>query len=414
MSAIWLLVTCLLAGDALGKLEFGSTRKDASRFEGTPFASLLLELGNVGAVHLRNSQHNVHTTSPRIAHEASRRSEPIANLVSEVKIPAVNWMRIDDSREPSEGANTQTMPLFLHSYTAEDDVPYTPYTEEALTIFEPRYCEMYEHIVMSGSRRFAVAAVNDDEEIMETAVVFYLRDFQKVNDVESSVVRYVGHHAVTGRVKILKVLNPGDRMNRDTYLRAEVEDLEHVVEANPEIPAEELEVKNLFREYVYLQHKMNEDVRFSTNLTHTLTFDQSTEANDDNTGLWGVITLWKQLLEARVHKAKEKRTNEMRAVQRALEARLDAGMETADSKRERLAGEVTKIIKASKDDLKISNSYPANEGMLAIIQSPSHSERLSIFKYLLDEQYRRLKTMQALQSLSMQVSSNMNSNDAGN
>jgi hypothetical protein len=412
MCALWLLVTGLLAGHALGKLQFGSTRRNATRFEGTPFANLLLELGNLGAVQLRNNQHNVHTATPHRAREVSRRSEPVADLVSEAVVPTVHWMSFDESREPSEGAKTETMPLFLHSYTAEDDVPYTPYTDEALTIFEPRYCDMYQDIIFSGARSFAVAAVNDDEEIMETAVVFFLKDLRKVNDVESSVVRYVGHHSIIGRVKILKVLNPEDRMNRDTYLRAEVEDVSDI---STDSRDQELEVKNLFRDYVYLQHKMEEDVRFSTNLTHTMTFGNGTESTDDNTGLWGIVTLWKQLLEARVHRAKEKRTNEMRAVQRALEARHDAGLETADSKRAKLAEEITKIIRASKEDLKISNSYPANDGMLAIIQSPSHSERLSIFQHLLDEQYRRLKTMQALKSLSdMQLDFNVNANEEAN
>ena len=103
---------------------------------------------------------------------------------------------------------------------------YLPNTQHVLNIFEPRYRKMYNDILFSGSRQFAVCYVSDTGQFAETASVFYLEDLKEVSEQTKDQVKYVCKHKCTKRIRIKKVLNPKAWGDASTYLRVEAEELD--------------------------------------------------------------------------------------------------------------------------------------------------------------------------------------------
>ncbi len=261
------------------------------------------------------------------------------------------------------------MPLFPLGVT------YLPHTSHVLNIFEPRYRSMYNDILMSGARRFAV--VNIDQEtgrLAEVGSIFYLDELKEVSEQTQDRVKYVGQHSVIGRVRLRKVrhrlrvsgrqrarrpanaprspsphpahhsqptapsrparqvLNPSVMATRETYLRAEVEAIADVDDA-VDTSADEAAAASQFANLVDVQAKLNEEPRFTASVKGTLSFargeeprpaarptGEGDESGDDGEeseeekvekGLWGTILLWQQFLEQRMQVVGQKMQREI-------------------------------------------------------------------------------------------------------
>ena len=113
-----------------------------------------------------------------------------------------------------------------------------PKTEHTLNIFEPRYRKLYNDILFSGSRRFAVCAFDSETgSLSEVGSVFYLKDLKEVSEQTGDAVKYVCEHEVVrttfaffarghdklvqviGRVRLTKILNPSAWRDASTYLK---------------------------------------------------------------------------------------------------------------------------------------------------------------------------------------------------
>ena len=147
-------------------------------------------------------------------------------------IDSVSWLPSVSSSSPSrsvfdsamntsddddeEGPLTETLPLFPLG-----GIVYTPNSEHILNIFEPRYRQMYNDILMNGSKRFVVAMCHPSEEgrFAQVGVLFSLEELKEVSEMTNDQVKYICNHRVTGRVKLHKVLNPEAWESRDTYLK---------------------------------------------------------------------------------------------------------------------------------------------------------------------------------------------------
>lgn len=147
-------------------------------------------------------------------------------------IDSVNWLpsvyNNDPSRSVFDAATTtssddtddskltETLPLFPMG-----GIVYTPNSEHILNIFEPRYRQMYNDILMNGSKRFVVAMSHPSEEgrFAQMGVIFSLEELKEVSEMTNDQVKYICNHRVTGRVKLHKVLNPEAWQTRDTYLK---------------------------------------------------------------------------------------------------------------------------------------------------------------------------------------------------
>merc|ERR1711871_421813 len=206
-------------------------------------------------------------------------------------LPAIDPAAADVSEgyQPAEGATV--MPLFPLGVT------YLPYTTPVLNIFEPRYRAMYNDILFSGARRFMVCNVDAETgRLAETGVIFYLDELKEVSEQTNDRVKYVTQHSVIGRVNLKKILNPAAWTSRDTYLKAEIEEVVDV-DADDDLSAREAEVQAQFEALVDLQAELKEEPRFTDAVKATLTFTRGTSADDK--GLWGTVVLWQQFLEQR-------------------------------------------------------------------------------------------------------------------
>jgi Lon protease-like protein len=113
------------------------------------------------------------------------------------------------------GGGTETLPLFPLGGI------YTPNSEHVLNIFEPRYRQMYNDILMNGSKRFVVSMCHPAEEgrFASVGVLFSLEELKEVSEMTGDRVKYICNHRVTGRVRLHEVLNPEAWESRDTYLK---------------------------------------------------------------------------------------------------------------------------------------------------------------------------------------------------
>ena len=185
--------------------------------------------------------------------------------------------------------NATVLPLFPLGATV-----YTPYSEHRLNIFEPRYRAMYNDILFSGARRFAVCTMHpEDGRFSEYATVFYLKDLKEVSEQTNDAVKFVCDHEVIGRVKINKILNPSAWEKRDTYLKIEVDYQEDGEEAEEEIMKVEAALKEEYGALVNLQHDLAEGVKFTKdsveNFNTTL-----------GKGFWTTVEMWQGFQQQRL------------------------------------------------------------------------------------------------------------------
>mmetsp|Transcript_17680 Transcript_17680/g.40980 ORF Transcript_17680/g.40980 Transcript_17680/m.40980 type:complete len:457 (+) Transcript_17680:62-1432(+) len=111
------------------------------------------------------------------------------------------------------------------------DTPYLPHSKHTLNIFEPRYRAMYNDMLVSGGRRCVVPHVYSDDagkgvRLGKVGVVFYLTELNDISESTGDQMKYRCEHELIGRVRIKGITNPQDFATANTYLKAEVEDLE--------------------------------------------------------------------------------------------------------------------------------------------------------------------------------------------
>jgi len=238
-------------------------------------------------------------------------------------------------------------------------IVYTPNSEHVLNIFEPRYRQMYNDILMNGTKRFVVAMSHPEIEgtFAKVGVVFQLEDLKEVSEQTGDQIKYVCNHKVVGRVLIHRVLNPEVWNTRETYLRVEGlvidetdgededekdktvtndndddddeddddDDDEDGTKKDPNVTGKdeaiskaaystllaalsksqnpppppskkELRFRESFKALVDKQHKIEEDIRFTEASVSTLAVAPG--GGDD--GLWMTVRLWQSFIEQRL------------------------------------------------------------------------------------------------------------------
>ena len=118
------------------------------------------------------------------------------------------------------GDDADVLPLFPLG-----GIVYTPNSEHILNVFEPRHREMYNDILMNGTKRFVVSMSHPSEEgrFAQMGVLFHLEDLKEVSEQTADQIKHICNHKVVGRVKLNRVLNPEVWTSRETYLRVEGE-----------------------------------------------------------------------------------------------------------------------------------------------------------------------------------------------
>ena len=205
-------------------------------------------------------------------------------------------------------------------------IVYTPCSDHILNIFEPRYRELYNDILMNGSKRFIVSMSHPTQEgtFAETGVIFQLLDLKEVSGLTGDQIKYICNHRVVGRVQLHRILNPEAWKTRETYLRVEAtaiqeptdrrleelsalqnesstkvsdttsdlyRDLKKISKSN-----EENELIQSFEYLVKLQHDLEEDVRFTRSSISAL----AVSPGDGDDSLWQSVRLWQSFIEQRL------------------------------------------------------------------------------------------------------------------
>ncbi len=288
---------------------------------------------------------------PQITHD---------DMIGEM-IDSIDWMPsvydMDDASRSSPSSirkDSRILPLLPLSEVL------TPFSDHTLSIYEPRYIELYDYLLddeKSGKPEFVVSLAHPSEDgvFASYGVLFKIKDFVEMDEdeaqdiygndeegqlggllEESAAVKYVATHTATKIVKIRKVLNPASWDKEDTYLRveavvtddlkgssakeAEMEDAP-VASAStiksprkwksdetegPVRPAPRkrqqsryediIDLRECFSELVRTQHELKEDIKFTKDSAAAF----ARGISDGPRGFWLTILSWQQFLEQRI------------------------------------------------------------------------------------------------------------------
>ena len=332
-----------------------------------------------------------------------------------------------------EEENSETLPLFPLG-----GVVYTPNSEHVLNIFEPRYRQMYNDILINGSKRFVVSMSHPNEEgrFAQVGVLFSLEELKEVSEMTADRVKYICNHRVTGRVKLHKVLNPEAWESRETYLKvkgtiiddtghleAEKDDNESAVAMDESISKamvselkkaaaadalekspEEEALSQSFSNLVELQHDLTEDVRFTRASVKSFGVADGTDIDPN---LWTSIRLWQSYAEQRL----VARQNEMqKEFQEKLVEFLKKDMGDDNDEQElpsaigfedlspELQNELAELQKRMTSELK-PLLLEQTLSMQKILEANDHEGRVELMRYFVDAERKRLQAKKTLKSM---------------
>lgn len=265
-------------------------------------------------------------------------------------------------------------------------IVYLPNTEHTLNIFEPRYRKMYNDILLSGSRSFAVTMVGPDGSFAEYASIFYLDDLKEVSEQTKDQVKYVCQHKVTKRVRLKKVLNPSAWRDASTYLQVEVEEVEDV-EDDASTEADIAELCNDMDLVVNLQNEFKEEPRFSPQLKGVFTADSMAAAGEEEGGedkVWAMASLWQTFAGERMSDVQRKGAN---LIEQKLLAYLTKNgtvpVESLKGKQLSIPPELEKQVSAMTAAVKLDLAERAPTMTVPyqqLMQSESRGERVRILR----------------------------------
>ncbi|CAE7571726.1 unnamed protein product [Symbiodinium sp. CCMP2592] len=272
--------------------------------------------------------------------------------------------------------------------------PFMPYTKQSLQIFEPRYRQLYDNILLSGSRRFVVCPVDprseDSLRLGEVGVVFYLDDLKDLSEQTQDRVKYVCEHSVIGRVKLKRVLNPADWFSRSTYLRAETDPVEDT-DTDVDSSLLEQEVMQLMRDLVPLYGELGQPT-YDVSL-----LERRNSSRAEEGGLWSLGEVWVQLLGAQLQTKRKLFEGRLQDILRSYAKSGQTELRITDLPPEALAD----IKRLEQEFQAMGNKMVMQQlefGQL-LIQTDSHRGRLEQFKSALDEEYRKLIAQKSLKHL---------------
>jgi hypothetical protein len=151
------------------------------------------------------------------------------------KIDKVSWLPVIE-KTPSSSSNhvdnNTILPLFplsgpmysptgpLPRFSSFSDIP-TPGMLIDLKIFEPRYRQLYNDLIVSGSRKFVVPFAHPTipGKFASIGLLFEIMQVKEVADETNGQVQYLCNHLVTKPVKMKAIINPEVWSTQETYLK---------------------------------------------------------------------------------------------------------------------------------------------------------------------------------------------------
>eukprot|EP00580_Thalassiosira_gravida_P016108 CAMPEP_0201668092 /NCGR_PEP_ID=MMETSP0494-20130426/17904_1 /ASSEMBLY_ACC=CAM_ASM_000839 /TAXON_ID=420259 /ORGANISM="Thalassiosira gravida, Strain GMp14c1" /LENGTH=478 /DNA_ID=CAMNT_0048148313 /DNA_START=122 /DNA_END=1555 /DNA_ORIENTATION=+ len=385
----------------------------------------------------RNNLHQLHMTDDDENNPLSRGVDSVTWLPSVYDAsPSRSVFDAATTASIEEEGVTETLPLFPLG-----GIVYTPNSEHILNIFEPRYRQMYNDILMNGSKRFVVAMCHPSEEgrFAQVGVLFSLEELKEVSEMTADRVKYICNHRVTGRVRLHKVLNPEAWQNRDTYLKVKgtiIDDTGEVFKSDNdtdddssidenisktflsavkkavaadaiEKTPEESSLAQSFSDLVELQHDLSEDVRFTRASVQSFGVAEGTDVDPN---LWTSIRLWQSYAEQRLVAGQNEMQKEFQ--ERLVEyLKKDLG-DKGDGKGEEelpsaigfqdlspeLQAELIDLQKRMTAELK-PLMLEQTLSMQKILEAADHEERVALMQYFVDAERKRLQAKKTLKGM---------------
>ena len=309
-------------------------------------------------------------------------------------LPKMNPTKATET-DPALAEGEMVLPMFpLGSHV------YLPETEHVLNIFEPRYRAMYSDILFNGSRRFVVpmCAPQEPGVFASVASVFYLDDLKEVSEQTNDAVKFVCSHTVIERVRVKRVLNDAVWGDRSSYLKVVTEKFEDCDE-DEDFSNKETALVERFKQIIDMQTKVDEPVRFTGDLSETLS------AKRGKDGFWRMVSLWQSLLQSRVQ-SKEGELSQN--VQTLLRGYLEkTGVDLQDGRQiqlefaslpDNIKAELARMQEEYKDECVVLLNeaiYPFQY----LVQKDSHAERLDYFGELMEQEEKRLAAKNMLRNM---------------
>ena len=375
------------------------------------------------------------------------------------RIESISWLpSLSDRSSPSsEEGTSEEEPISITRIRKDSRIMplfpmgseiFTPHSDHSLSIFEPRYVEMYDYLMDSdlsdGKPEFVVAMNHPykPDSFAEYGVIFRVVDFVEMDESEvadiydeeerpggelgeEADVKYVAHHEVVGIVKIHRILNPKDWQTAETYMRVEatvVDDLSESTFAQSgednvgkkarkwesddplSVTAEQrqnpfegvLELRDLFSQLVDVQHELNEDVRFARASIGTF----ARGVSEGPRGFWLTVLSWQQYAEQRIL---SRHVELQGAFQEKLMDYLGRDREAPDSidvadlppyLRDE-ATEVERRVKMELGPLRLELSL----AMQHLLETETQGERVKILSDIIGLELQRIRTKKAISSI---------------
>ncbi|KAL3801023.1 hypothetical protein HJC23_002316 [Cyclotella cryptica] len=343
------------------------------------------------------------------------------------------------SSSPTQNETVETLPLFPLG-----GIVYTPNSEHILNIFEQRYRQMYNDILMNGSKRFVVSMCHPSEEgrFAKVGVLFSLEELKEVSEMTEDRVKYICNHRVTGRVRLHEVINPEAWEKRDTYLKVKgtiIDDtgfysktqqsddddeeddtakmdeeiskklvnavlnaaLADTVEKTPEEEA----LFSSFSQLVELQHELEEDVRFTRASVKSFGIAEGTDMDPN---LWTSIRLWQSYAEQRLVATQNEMQKEFQEklvefLKREMgsgkggEEELPSAIGFQDLSPE-LQQELIELQQRMTRELK-PLLLEQTLSMQKILEAEDHRGRVELMRYFVDAERKRLEAKKTLKNM---------------
>ncbi|CAE7226306.1 hypothetical protein AK812_SmicGene18024 [Symbiodinium microadriaticum] len=322
----------------------------------------------------------------------------------------ISWLPPLNISAPDETAEGRVLPVFPLGGA------YFPFAQPELSIFEPRYRQLYNDILVSGGRSFVVVAPSPEDEnvFAEVGVVFYLDDLTDVSEESADEVKYICNHRILGRVRILRVLNPAAWEDQSTYLLAEVEDFKDVeLASDTNTAAKQAEVMSALSRVAQRQEEGG-GPHFESHIS-----DYANASCAQEGGLWTLADVFAEYYEYLLSDKEQTLDFEMEQVYErySLEEEGDDRQTYSlasedDDDDDDFEYEEIDIMElpgpARREIARLQNQYEEEAALLnadlmhfvhSMLQSTSHRQRLEIMQEALLLEERRLAARKALEEV---------------
>jgi len=279
---------------------------------------------------------------------------------------------------------------------------YLPGNRHELMISEPRYRQLYDDILMTGSRRFMVTSCQDSR-LARYGVIFELEDLHEISEDTQDRVKYVGVHSARGRARIVALENPQVWHDQSTYLTAAVEVFEETPDTMPVCSSsrsagfngaveveeqEDMRVSPLsacLSDIVALQKELDEELRFR-------------EVALDASHFWEFCGLWATFAEHQL----QVRVRDLHAeVRKRVQDWMQAHPEEMEGLKKDLSAlpEEVRDAGAQAREVYAEGALALRSAFQQILQCEHGRQRIEILSGLLEAERRRLLAKKSLKDV---------------